>query len=168
MIIPLINISYNVDEAISYYKEVKNLFPELHWTYSKVKEQVGSDNKNSIENFNGWLLDSRLLFGFAKKVHNFFPDLYQPMLTSNPPGTKFSMHVDSNDNFKVYIPIISNDNAKWFLSDKELIMNPGTVYLLDSDYPHGSYNGGDCDRTNIWFKYKRTDYEKILNLQGHI
>ena len=70
------------------------------------------------------------------------------------PGAKLHAHRDFtgaslNNRIRFHVPIITNDNVKFTVSNKEIKMLPGDLWCLDTSYLHAVENLGLESRVHI-------------------
>lgn len=173
-----LDIDFDLDYALAYLKTLENKFIHLRWdaddNLNTVKEAELQDN---IKGVYGWGIQSNLadlthpcppynvskdrtseyrntalVFGFAEWLLEQFPYARQMSVAAHPPGTKIRTHVDTDDWFKIHIPLVSTDNSYFIFADQKFIMKPGKMYLVNTSVPHSTSNEGDNTRIHLFFK----------------
>ena len=194
MILP-INLEINLDEAIEYYNTLTENYQHLHWYYTKDHNEPSMiAAKNNLGKMHGWGLqtiyndltfpyhgdldphdegptyfkDTELVFGWSKKIMSLLKQPYRSFLLVYPSGDYLGPY-DSTPppHFRLYIPIISNDNA-WLINSntkEKYLLKPGVVYLNtfknftelrndgDSDMVYMEVNSPICYLSEILEKY---------------
>jgi hypothetical protein len=183
MITPL-GIQFNLDEALDYYHTLESKFQ--HLKYLPDTNLIDS-NKHKINGFYGWGIQSNLddltqpcppyhvhkegsnnykntelVFDFAEKIIKLFPDARQLGIAVHPPGIVIAQHIDNDEYFKIHIPIISNPESCFIFGNNSYTMLPGKMYLVDTQYMHGTNNNGSTNRVHLLFKMPRTRLMSIL------
>jgi len=164
-----LNLTYNVFDAIEYYKTLQNDFKHLHWWYKKDHNDFRSvDNKNHMDNVHGWGLqtiyndptfpyhcdidphdegpeyfkDTDLVFGFFKQMKDKFVDPYRSFLMTFPPKHHIGKWLPGGPlHGKVFIPIITNSHATITdLTDNQTtVLQEGNVYMFDMTSHYGEF-----------------------------
>ena len=180
-----INIVFTLDELRDYYQLLENNFHHLRWNSDMAIDTIGYE-EHKLKGCFGWgiqsnipdlsepcppynvhkdrtdnYIDTELVFGFAKKIRDLYPWSRQLSIAGHPPGTIIQMHTDSDNYFKIHIPIYSNDNAYFLFEDEKYVMEPGKAYLVNTSRLHGTNNMGNTTRIHFFFK---VPYEKISSL----
>jgi hypothetical protein len=120
----------------------------------------GSDDK---------YVNTELVDGLAKKLLEMFPKMGSMHVGGHPPGTKLELHTDDEDFFRVHVPLITNKQAYFFGEDKEKhYLEPGRLYILETNKEHGTVNYGEDDRVHILFKMPRNLMQDTINLSGRL
>jgi len=174
MITP-INIKFNLDEAIDYYNNLTTNHQDLHWYYTKDHNEPGIiDPKNYLGKMHGWGLQTiysdptfpyhsdadphdegpeyfkptKLLFGWAEQILSLLKQPYRSFLLVYPSGDYLGPYNPCPPpHFRLFIPIISNNNAWLINSDtkEKYLLTPGTVYLNTLENFTALRNDGDSD-----------------------
>jgi len=190
MIIKVLDVTYDVTEAVDYYNTVNTVeYQSLTWF---AKDE--SNNDLSISKVRGWAIqypnnhisgpynmawgwdildpklyrNSEIAFGFSKKILTIFPLAVRAFIYVNPPGTHFQPHIDTTKVFRIHIPIISNPDASWITEEGITNMIPGNAYLVDTSFTHETINAGTSDRVHIELEMRREDIHTISNLSIRI
>lgn len=189
MIIPL-NIKFNLTELLDYYYTLEQSYQYLKFD---MLNEVKDSDKHDLVGVYGWGIQSNLenlnvpcppyhvhkngtdnyrdtvlMFGFAKKLKNFFPNIRQLGISVHPPGTRIAQHTDNDEYFKIHIPLLINEQSYFIFGEEKNVMRPGQMYLVDTKYMHGTYNLGDTNRVHMLFKLHRSEFDKTLKLEGTI
>lgn len=175
MIIPLTNLSININDALEYYNTLRNEHMDLHWYYTKDHNEPGIiDPKNNLGKMNGWGIQTvysdltfpyhgdadphdegpeffkptKLVFGWAEKILSLLKQPYRSFLLVYPSGDYLGPYDPCPPpHFRFYIPIVSNDNA-WLINtdtQERFLLEPGTVYLNTMEGFTELRNDGNSD-----------------------
>lgn len=191
MIVPL-NIEFDFNELVDYYKTLERNYQHLKWTSKLIRDVEGAEG-HSVEGAAGWAIqsnledltipcppydihkngskvyrDTELVFGFIEKLKEFFGPIRQVSIASHPPGTIINTHIDNPEYFKIHIPILSNDKSFFNFEDRSYVMEPGKMYCVYTELPHGTSNIGSTDRVHLMFKLPMAIRDNILQLSGKI
>lgn len=82
-------------------------------------------------------------------------------------GAEIKPHTDhelgyENDNFRIHIPIITNDRIEFVLDGELLFMNPGECWYTNVNYVHSVKNNSDSDRVHLVIDYERNEWSDQL------
>jgi len=79
------------------------------------------------------------------------------MLAKMPPGSIIPMHTDGQTRgwiaHKIHIPIITNEEALFFVKDKTYHFEKGKAYEVNNSAMHGAQNKGATARIHLIFEY---------------
>ena len=106
------------------------------------------------------------MFGFAQKIIDFFPGVRQLGIAGHPSGIEIAEHTDSEEYFKIHIPIFSNSDAYFIFSGQNYNMDPGKMYIVETKLMHGTNNKGLTDRVHMLFKCPRNTFEQVQAMTG--
>ena len=184
-----LDINFSFADLEQYFENVENNYNYLKWT-SELKEETSGYQKHSIDGVYGWGIqsnlddlnipcppynvakngtddyrDTALVFGFANKIRTKLPYSRQLSIAAHPPGTKINLHTDSDTYVKVHIPISTNDNAYFNFEDQQFVLQPGKMYLVNTNALHGTSNEGDSYRTHLFFKIPADKVNEIIEMK---
>ncbi len=82
-------------------------------------------------------------------------------------GAQIKPHRDhelgyENNNFRLHIPIVTNDKVKFILDDELLTMLPGECWYTNVNYVHSVANNGDSDRVHLVIDCERNEWSDQL------
>jgi hypothetical protein len=189
-------ITFDLEEAIEYYRTLQKDYPHLKWKMPTSGFRV-VDEEGHEPNITGWALQSPkdpsephcmlhdfeiqgrefyketpCAFGFGKKLLDFFPTAFRMYMFVTSPGVVVTQHYDDTFPQRIYrmhIPIETNDKAIWIVEGEKLHMPAGKVFLVDPlKILHGTENYGDTDRVHIVFEFLEQDIDAVKQLSGHI
>ena len=108
-----------------------------------------------------------LVFGFAKKVIDKFPNVKQTVITAHGPGSSIDFHIDEEkwlgeEHVKIHLPIEANDQSYFQFEGEDFVLAPGHAYLVNTTIPHGTANKGNTHRAHFIFKIPLSYVETIL------
>lgn len=191
MIVSL-DVDFDFNEIVDYYRTLEKDYQHLKWTLELVKDVDGAEG-HSVEGAFGWGIqsnledlsvpcppydihkhgskiyrDTELVFGFAEKLKQFFGPVRQLSIASHPPGVIINTHIDNPEYFKIHIPIFSNDKSFFNFENQSYVMEPGKMYCVFTELPHGTANMGDTDRVHLMFKLPMAMRESILDISGKL
>lgn len=178
-----IDIEFDLSYALDYLHMVETKFTHLRWDADTNLNTVNeAELQDNISGVYGWGVQSNLLdlsmpcppynihkdstqvyrntalmFGFAEWLLEKFPQARQMSIAAHPPGTKIRTHVDSDNWFKVHVPLISTNKSYFVFADEKFIMEPGFMYLVNTSVPHSTSNEGDNTRVHLFFKVPAYD-----------
>ena len=190
-----LDITYNPEEAVEYFNILEKTYSHYKWKidedFLKLHEgQIG----DYLDNLYGYSLrsplddlsvpylphntalsaanpvwrDTELVFGFAKKIKDFFPGIRMMTVLGHPPTVGFGLHTDPADYFTIQIPIKTNPDA-FFICGEKHNFKVGQVYLIETGIEeHGTRNEGTTDRIHFVIKCNIADLEKVKQLSGNI
>lgn len=189
-IIPL-DVEFDLNELIDYYDTLERDYQRLKWTFKDDVEDADKGHKHN--GIFGWGIqsnltdlnkpcppydihkertkiyrDTDLVFGFAKKIIDFFPEVRQLGIAGHPHGVEIMQHVDNDEYYKIHIPIISNPQAYFTFSDTKYVMEPGRMYFVETEIMHGTVNDGDNTRVHMLFKCSRDTISQVKSMKGKL
>jgi len=164
-----LNLTYNIFDAIEYYKKLQNNFKQLHWHYTKDHcDPRGIGTKNHMDNVHGWGLqtvysditfpyhcdidphdegpeyfkDTDLVFGFFKEIKDKFVNPYRSFLMTFPAQHNIGRWLPGGPpHGKVFIPIITNRQATItdLTNSQTVVLKEGNVYMFDMTTNYGEF-----------------------------
>jgi hypothetical protein len=184
-----LDIKFSFYDLERYFENVEHLYQYLKWT-SDLKEDANGHQKHSIDGVYGWGIqsnledlnvpcppynvhkngsdnyrDTPLVFGFADLIRAKIPYSRQLSIAAHPPGTKINLHTDSDTYLKIHMPIKTNDKAYFNFEDNQFVLQPGKMYLVNTNKLHGTSNEGDTYRTHLFFKIPADKIDEITRLE---
>lgn len=184
-----LDIKFSFYDLERYFENVEHLYQYLKWT-SDLKEDANGHQKHSIDGVYGWGIqsnledlnipcppynvhkngsdnyrDTPLVFGFADLIRTKIPYSRQLSIAAHPPGTKINLHTDSDTYLKIHIPIKTNDKAYFNFEDTQFVLQPGKMYLVNTNKLHGTSNEGDTYRTHLFFKIPADKIDEITRME---
>ena len=187
-IIPLDN-EFNLNELLEYYNTLERDYQHLKWTFKNDVEDADKGHKH--DGIFGWGIqsnlndlskpcppydihkertdvyrDTELVFGFAKKIIDYFPGVRQLGIAGHPHGVEILQHKDNDEFYKIHIPIITNDEAYFVFGDDNYVMKPGKMYFVETEIMHGTVNNGLTPRVHMLFKCTRDTIDVIKRMTG--
>lgn len=184
-----LDITFNLKYALDYLSTLESKFLHLRWEANITKDTItDADKQDCINDVYGWGIQSNLenlsepcppynihkngsdvyrntplVFGFAEWLLEQFPYARQMSIAAHPPGTKIRTHTDTEKWFKIHIPLITNDKSYFIIDNKNFILTPGKMYLVNTSIPHSTYNQGDNIRIHLFFKIpSKIIYDKSI------
>lgn len=114
----------------------------------------------------------RYVFGILEKLLTKLSEraLRQILISNHPVGLRVTTHVDS-DLKKLHIPIYTNKDAVFtFGENGERVyqMKVGKIYIINPIVPHGTFNGGDTERTHLLSRIDLDYIPEVVGMQGII
>jgi hypothetical protein len=178
-----LDIDFDLDYALEYLHTLETKFVHLRWNAEDNLNTVNdAEYQDNIAGVYGWGIQSNLLdlsipcppynihkegtqnyrntplvFGFAEWLLEKFPHARQMSIAAHPPGTKIRTHTDSNNWFKIHIPLTTTDNSYFIFADQQFAMKPGKMYLVNTAVPHSTSNDGNSTRIHLFFKVPAHD-----------
>jgi len=192
MIITKLDVTFDVDDAIKYYKQVEKNCKHLEWSMPQ------DYFEETIRSLTGWSLtvpkdvdpdkpygiyktmelmgsehyqETKAAFGFGKSLIDMFPMAYRVSLGLLPPGTYAAPHADNRpgrDPMRGWISIINDPRNKWITREGVADLQPGNVYIIDVGEEHEVINDGNVTCVGMVFDILRTDYEAVKLISGKI
>jgi hypothetical protein len=139
------------------------------WTLRGCEDDLWRPKKldSFFQNSGSEYKNTELIFGLADKLLKMFPLMGSMHVGAHPPGTKLELHKDDEEYFRIHVPLITNNQAYFFGEDRiKYYLEPGRLYLLETNDYHGTNNEGDTDRIHILFKMPRYLLDSTLKLTG--
>ena len=100
------------------------------------------------------------------KIKDFFKtEIISMMFYSMTPGAEIHPHRDMIGNvgwggLRFHIPIQTNANVFFMVSNERIIMNIGELWALDTSFLHSVSNKGETERIHLVFDVKVNDWVK--------
>jgi len=112
----------------------------------------------------------RYVFGILEKLLNRLSEraLRQMLVSNHPAGLQVANHVDS-DLKKLHIPLYTNSNAVFTFGENDervYQMEVGKIYIINPIVPHGTFNGGDTERTHLLSRIDLDYIPEVVGMQG--
>jgi len=184
-----LNNPVNMDWALEYLDTVEYKYSHLKWSADENLSTVNdAELQDNIKGVYGWGIQSNLedlsmpcppynihksgsnvyrntslVFGFAEWILDVFPYARQISIAAHPPGTRIRTHVDSDNYFKIHIPLIANDSSYFIFDGEQFSMKPGKMYLVNTAVPHSTSNEGNTTRVHLFFKVPIDKVKEIVN-----
>lgn len=184
-----LDIKFSFNDLENYFKIVESEYQHLKWS-SEFKDDATGHQKHSIDGVYGWGIQSNLedlnipcppynvhkngsdnyrdtvlVFGLAELIRKNIPYSRQLSIASHPPGAKINLHTDSDTYLKIHMPIKTNDAAYFNFEDEQFVLQPGKMYLVNTNKLHGTSNEGDTYRTHLFFKIPADKVDEITRLE---
>ena len=184
----LLPVSFDLNEALAYYEELKTNFQHFRWkmptrafrkfedplykpaVYGWAIQTPGDINEPHIMLYDAEIggrenhKETPCAFGFAKKLLDAFPTAFRMYVTVNTPGVEVLPHVDnivSKKRYRITVPIQTNPDAFWITPEGNVHLDVGKVYLIDWSIRHGTQNNGTTDRVSFMFEVYADDIQTI-------
>jgi hypothetical protein len=189
MIIPL-DIRFDLEEAREYYHSVERDFAHLKWMPNNDAVDIEQHKTKGVY---GWGIQSNLadlslacppyhihkngsniyrntvlVYGFAQKLIELFPECRQLGLAIHPPGVEIGQHTDNDEYFKIHIPLYTTDKSYFVFGEEHNVMALGRMYLVETKYMHGTINNGDGNRVHLLFKLPRSILNQVRVMKGSL
>jgi hypothetical protein len=122
------------------------------------KEDIFASSSNS-----GDLIETPLLKKspyFKEVIQQFKSPLISARLLRLGPGSIIKPHQDfklgyEDNNFRLHIPIITNDQIEFILAGEKIMMAPGECWYTNVNFTHSVVNKGKEDRIHLVLDYER-------------
>jgi hypothetical protein len=191
----LSNWVFNPKDLFDYYDTVARDYQHMKWTKDLYSGKI--NGAEGMDQFYSWAVQSRyndiskpstpyrwsdtvdvlendmfnkpteLMFGFAKRIYDRFPDVRQMVILAHPPGGKIEMHIDNDvvakDEIRLHIPIKTTPKSYWNYEDEDIVLQPGLVYLMNTEIKHGTTNLGNDYRIHFMFNLPATRLNEIID-----
>ena len=148
-------------------KEMINTIESQNWKPVWEDGSYADDSWREIKVIKDYeKLDFYQLFPQLEKVTSFFQtEIISMMFYSMTPGSEIHAHRDMIGNvgwggLRFHIPIQTNSNLYFKVSNKRVIMNVGEMWALDTSYLHSVSNQGDKERIHLVFDVKVNNWVK--------
>jgi hypothetical protein len=115
--------------------------------------------------------NTELVFGIIERLQAVMPFGYRWAVSVQPPGGKVSLHSDQDDELTVWIPIHTSGVAITFVTSNNIdysLESDGSAYLLDTTFPHYTYNSSEQDRVTIIVRLNKKYVTELLDIHGVI
>lgn len=114
--------------------------------------------------------NTALAFGIIQRIQELIPYGYRWAISIQPPGGKVGLHSDQPDELTVWIPVYTKDSTiTYVIDDKQIpieLESDGSLYLLDTTFPHYTFNHSDEHRVSIIFRLNEQYEDHIKSLRG--
>lgn len=82
-------------------------------------------------------------------------------------GAVIKPHTDNclgyeDGNFRIHIPIITNESVEFILDNERLLMNEGECWYINANFTHSVANKGDVDRIHLVIDGIRNEWTDAL------
>lgn len=179
----------NIDKLIEFYNNLKINFKHLQWNFHQDLNVESGVGGHQLKGVYGWALQSNLndlskpcppynitkeekspyrdtaaMHGYILKIKERFPFAHQFSIAVHPKGTKINLHKDTDDFFKIHVPIITNSKS-YFLFDlnkKYHFKADGKMILVNTSVLHGTCNEGESERAHLFFKIPKNKKLEVL------
>lgn len=100
---------------------------------------------------------------FQEVINSFQAPLLSVRLLRLSVGSIIKPHKDhrmgyENDNFRIHIPIITNDQVTFILDDEKLQLLPGQCWYINANFTHAVSNFGIEDRVHLVIDLERNPW----------
>jgi hypothetical protein len=115
--------------------------------------------------------NTELVFGIIERLQAAMPFGYRWAVSVQPPGGKVGLHSDQDDELTVWIPIYTSGVAITFVTSNNTdysLESDGSAYLLDTTFPHYTYNSSEQDRVTIIVRLNKKYVTELLDIHGVI
>lgn len=104
---------------------------------------------------------------FREVINSFQCPILSARLLRLNVGAKIKPHRDyklgyEDGNFRLHIPIITNNKVEFILNDKQLNMLPGECWYTNVNYVHSVANKGNKDRVHLVIDAERNEWSDSL------
>jgi hypothetical protein len=167
--IHLLNITYDVTDALKYFDILQKDFQKQRWGYREHHcDPRGIGSNNRMENVQGWGLqtiyadlefpyhgdidphdegpayfkDTPLVFGFFKQIKDKFVNPYRSFLMTFPPRHYIGKWLPGGPaHGKVFIPIVTNEQATIvdLTTNQTVKLEIGKIYMFDMTTSYGEF-----------------------------
>jgi hypothetical protein len=192
MIITKLDVTFDVADAIKYYKQVEETCKSIEWTMPP------DYYVDTLRSMSGWSLtvpkdvdpeepfglyrsiqimgidsyqETKAAFGFGKALIDMLPMAYRVTLGLLPPGTYNAPHTDNSpdrDAMRGWVTFITDPGIKWITREGVADLSPGNVYIIDVAIEHEFINESNVTGVGMVFDILRSDYEAIKAISGKI
>lgn len=131
---------------------------------------TGGDEKNIFATPNSGAQETVILkdcLYFKEVISQFKCPLLSVRLLRLSPGSVIKPHKDyclgyEDDNFRLHIPIVTNDLIEFKLDGEQLKMLPGECWYTNVNFTHSVSNKGEIDRVHLVIDGERNDWSDEL------
>jgi hypothetical protein len=185
-----LDISFNHKELIEYVEILEKDFQHLKWMPTEENLKTIKDyEKHNYTGLYGWSIqsnledltipcppydvhkngstvyrDTELMFGFVLKLKQLFPGIRQLGITAHPANVRIAEHIDNTEYIKIHIPVTSNPQSYFTFGDKQFVMEPGKMYLVNTTETHATNNLGDSVRIHMLFKVPTEQWLEVSQI----
>ena len=182
----------NIKKLRDWYIELEKSYQHLKWCAEdgNVDEGVGGHKLTGVY---GWALQSNLedlekpcppynitkeekqeyrdtaaMFGYINEIRDYFPFAHQFSIAVHPPCTQINLHIDTDDFYKIHVPIFSNNSSLFIFEPRReyILPDEGKMYLVNTSVPHGTLNNGKDNRVHLFFKIPYDKEQDVLNMSS--
>jgi len=192
-----LNLKINAEEALEYFNILTTEYQNMRWQYyDDHNNHKVLDPKNNINKIWGWGLqttyddidfvyhcdldphneppeffkDTKMVFGFFKKLKSHFKEPFRSFLHVFPPGQYIGKWLPSPPaHFKIFVPITNSQGYKLKVygpTEVSVTPTPGHIYLVENDYHNEWTNVSDKDVAFFLFSVPLKYKEEVLALTG--
>ena len=144
---------------------------EGNWKLISLYSGTGEENEIFAEqNTTSSLIETAIMKKsryFREVVNEFKCELLSVRLMKLSVGAVIKPHKDfklgyEDDNFRIHIPIITNDSVKFILGGERLVMAPGECWYTNVNHTHSVTNEGEVDRVHLVIDGQRNEWSDKL------
>lgn len=104
---------------------------------------------------------------FKEVIHSFKCSVLSARLLKLTPQSEIKPHRDhdmgyENNNFRIHVPIMTNDEVEFTLDGEVLNMMAGDCWYTNVNYVHSVRNDGDTDRVHLVIDFERNAWSDKL------
>ncbi len=129
-----------------------------------------ASNIFAIENTNQEVMATPILKDcnyFKEIINSFQCQILSARILKLTPNSEIKPHKDhklgyEDGNFRIHIPITTNENVHFILDNKRIVMLPGECWYTNVNYTHSVSNTGKTDRIHLVIDGKRNDWSDEL------
>ena len=161
-----LNLIYQMPWAPIHYKQNYN----GEWHSLALYAPDGDAANSFTDNFEGDLKPTKAIekcLYFKEVIKQFKSKLLSVRLLRLMPGAEIKPHTDhklgyEDNNFRIHIPITTNNDILFVLGNKELRMLPGECWYTNVNFTHSVINKGKTDRVHLVIDLDRNDWSDKL------
>jgi len=97
---------------------------------------------------------TEMVFGFAKKLIDKVPGIYQMGLSCHNPGFEIAQHQDFDKItnlpiFKIHLPVYTTPECDWLFGDQLVHFEEKKAYMFNANCSHGTVNKSNTFRVHL-------------------
>jgi len=111
--------------------------------------------------------NTELAFGIVEQLQSIFSYGYRWAITVLQPEGYVNLHSDDVKNVTVWVPIFNPEKALFLFEQDKILQNyylpaDGSMYLVDTQYPHCTKNESTEERVILSFRCPRDNLEDLF------
>lgn len=113
----------------------------------EIRILIGGGQKLSEQDFVDWLPNTEILQELFKKLN--LNNTGRVRLLSLPPKSCYSYHIDGDNEWRLHIPLITNNDSFIIIDGETWHMPIGHSYIINTSVKHTAVNCGNTTRIHL-------------------